>query len=151
MISKGAFAEYSEVEMLLGALPRDLRAKAVMKLELVRRDPSMFKYNKLRKHVIGKCATPDALALLDSDGACTVPGVSRYSVPAAVPLLRMAVVVNLAAIPKEETTAPVQATAEIPIAKAEYTIDTKMDNMMKPFDASTFQLCKANEPRYGGY
>jgi len=47
MISKGAFAEYSQVEMLLGALPRDLRAKAVMKLELDPRDPSTFKYDKL--------------------------------------------------------------------------------------------------------
>jgi hypothetical protein len=46
-ISKGAVAEYSQVEMLLEALPRDLRAKAVMKLELDPRDPSMFKYNKL--------------------------------------------------------------------------------------------------------
>jgi len=27
MINKGALAEYSQVEMLLGALPRDLRGK----------------------------------------------------------------------------------------------------------------------------
>jgi len=32
MINNGALAEYSQVEMLLGALPRDLGAKAVMKL-----------------------------------------------------------------------------------------------------------------------
>jgi hypothetical protein len=34
MISKEALAEYSQVEMMLRALPGDLRAKAVMKLEL---------------------------------------------------------------------------------------------------------------------
>jgi len=32
MINKGALAEYSQVEMLLGALPRDLRFRVVMKL-----------------------------------------------------------------------------------------------------------------------
>jgi len=49
MIDKGALAEYSQVEMLLGALPRNLRAKAVMKLELDPRDPSTFKYDKTPK------------------------------------------------------------------------------------------------------
>jgi hypothetical protein len=43
IISKGALAEYSQVEILLRALPRDLIAKAVMKLELDHRDPSTFK------------------------------------------------------------------------------------------------------------
>jgi hypothetical protein len=47
MISKWALAEYSQVEMLLGALPRDLRAKAVMKHELDPRDSSTFKGDKL--------------------------------------------------------------------------------------------------------
>ena len=54
MISKGALAEYSQVEMLLGALSRDLRAKAVMKLELDPKDPLTFKYDKLQKHVLVK-------------------------------------------------------------------------------------------------
>jgi hypothetical protein len=94
MIDKGALAEYSQVEMLLGALPRNLRAKAVMKLELDPRDPSTFKYDKLRKHVLDKCVTADALALLDSEGARTAPGVSPYSVPAGVPHPQMPVVIN---------------------------------------------------------
>jgi len=47
--------------------------------------------------------------------------------------------------------APGQATEEISIAKAEITIVTKMDNMMKAFEAWTFQLTKVNEPRYRGY
>ena len=151
MISKGALAEYSPVEMLLGALPRDFRAKAIMKLELDPRDPSTFKYDKLRKYALDKCATADALALLDSEGARTAPGVSPYSLPAGVPLPEMPVVVNLPAIPNEETPVPVQATQEITIAKAENTINTTMDNMMKAFEPWTFQLSKANEPRYGGY
>jgi len=149
-IGKGAQAEYSQVEMLLGALPRDLRAKAVKKLELDPRDPSTFKYDKLRKHVLDKCSTADALAVLDSEGACTAPGVSPYSIPAGVPLPQMPVVVNLPAIPNEETTAPAQATEVIPIAKAENTSDTKMDNMMKACEAWTIQLSKANEPSVRG-
>jgi len=63
----------------------------------------------------------------------------------------MAVVVNLPAIPNKDTPAPAQVTEEIPIAKAENMIDTKMDNMVMAFDAWTFQLSNANEPRYGGY
>jgi hypothetical protein len=45
MINMGALAEYSQVEMLVRALPTDSRAKAVMQLELDPRDPSTFKYN----------------------------------------------------------------------------------------------------------
>ena len=150
-INKGALAEYSQVEMLLGALPRDLRAKAVMKLNLDPRDPSTFKYDKFPKHVLDKGATADALALQDLEGACTAPGVSPYSIPAGVPLLQMPVVANLPAIPIEVTPAPSQAMEGIPIAKAENTIDTKMDDMMKPFEARTVRLSKANEPRFGGY
>jgi len=60
----------------------------------------------------------------------------------------MPVVANLPAIPNEETPAPAQAMEGIRIAKAENTIDTKMDNMMKASEAWTFQLSKANEPRY---
>jgi len=58
----------------------------------------------------------------------------------------MPVVVNFPAIANEETLAPAQATEEIPIAKAKNTIDMKMDEMMKAFEAWTFQLSKANEP-----
>jgi len=47
MINRGALAEFSQVAMLLGALPSDLRAKAVMKLDLDPRDPSKFEYDKL--------------------------------------------------------------------------------------------------------
>jgi hypothetical protein len=122
-----------------------------MKLELDPRDPSTFKYDKLRKHVLDNCANADALAHLDSEGARTAPGVYHYSIPAGVKLPQMPVVVNLAAIPNEETPAPAQAMEEIPIVKAENTINTKSDNMMKAFEAWTFQLSKVNEPRYGGY
>jgi len=47
MINKGAVAEYSEVEMSLGALPRDLRAKALLKLKLDSRDPWTFTHDEL--------------------------------------------------------------------------------------------------------
>jgi len=78
MIKKGALAEYSHVDMLLRALPRDLRAQAAMILDLDPGDPSMFKYNQLQKHVFDKCANADALAPLDSEGAHTALGVSHY-------------------------------------------------------------------------
>jgi len=63
----------------------------------------------------------------------------------------MPVVANLLAIPNEETPAPEQAMVEIPIATAENTIDTKLHNKMKAFEACACQLGNANEPRYGGY
>jgi hypothetical protein len=47
MIEKVALAKYSQVEMLLGALPRHLRAKAVMQLALDSRNPLTFSYNIL--------------------------------------------------------------------------------------------------------
>jgi hypothetical protein len=101
-----------------------------MKLELDSRDPLRFKYRKLRKRVLDKCETTDALALLDSEGARMVPGVSPYSIPAGVPPQQMSVVVNLPAIPNEGTLAPAQATEEIPFAKLENTTHTKKYNMM---------------------
>jgi hypothetical protein len=54
MINKGALAEYSTVEMLLRALPRDLRAQVVMKIDVDSGDPSRFKYDKLRMHVFNR-------------------------------------------------------------------------------------------------
>ena len=47
MTNKGGLAKYSQVEMLLGALPSDMKAKAVMKLKLDSRDPSTFKNGTL--------------------------------------------------------------------------------------------------------
>jgi hypothetical protein len=112
--------------MLLGSLPRDLRAIADMKRELDPRDLLTCKWDKLRKHVkanvLDKCLTANALSLPDLDNACMVPGVSPCSIPAVVPLLQMPVVLNLGAVLKEETPAPVHATEVIPIAKAENTI-----------------------------
>jgi hypothetical protein len=40
---------------------------------------------------------------------------------------------------------------EIPMAKAENTMNTKMNIMKKAFEARTIQLSRANEPRNGGY
>jgi hypothetical protein len=150
MIDKGALAEYSQVEMLLGAVSRNLRATAVMKLQQDPRDPSTFKYDKLRKHVRDNCATANALARLDWDGARKAPGVSAYPIPAGVPLPQMPVVINFPAITCEETPAPAPAMEEIPIVRADNTIDTKMINMMTVFEAWTFQMSNANEPGYVG-
>jgi len=47
MINKEALAEYSQMEMLLGPLPQDLKSEAGMKLEFDPRDPSPFKYSNL--------------------------------------------------------------------------------------------------------
>jgi len=93
MVDKGAFAVYSPVEILLRDLPRNLRAKSGMKLQIDLRVPLMFKYNTLSRHVIDPLVTTDALDLLDSEGACAVPGVSPYSIPVRVPLPQMLVVI----------------------------------------------------------
>ena len=66
MLNKGALPEYSQVEMLLGTLPQNLSANAVTKLKLVPTDPSTFKYDKLRRHILDKCVTANALSVLDS-------------------------------------------------------------------------------------
>lgn len=47
MIDKGVLAEFSQVEMLLGALTINLRGKFITNLELDPRDPSKVKYDKL--------------------------------------------------------------------------------------------------------
>jgi hypothetical protein len=151
MINKGVLAKFSQVQMFLGALPHNLKGKAVMKFKRDPRGHWTFKYDTLRKHVLDKCATGNALPLLDSEGARTVPGVSPYSIPAGVSLPQMRIVMNIPSIPNEVTPARAHATEEIPVAIGENTIDMKIDNMMKTFEALTFQLSKANEPRYGCY
>jgi hypothetical protein len=65
-------------------------------------------------------------------------GVSPYTILAGVLLKQMAVVVNLLAINNKETPAPAQAMVEIPIARAENTIYTKMDIMKMAVKVWTF-------------
>jgi len=151
MINLGAWAEYSHVEMMLGALPRDLRAKAGMKIKPDPIEPSTFKYNELWKHVLDNCATAYTLALPDSEGAQTAPGISPHSIPAGVALPQMPAMIILPAILSEETLAPGQAMEDKAITIAENSIDTSMDNMRNAFEAWTVQLSNANKPRYTGY
>jgi len=66
-------------------------------------------------------------------------------------LLHMPVVVILLAISSKDSPASAPATEENPIANAENSIDTKMDNMMNILKVSIFMLSRANEPRYCGY
>jgi hypothetical protein len=63
----------------------------------------------------------------------------------------MSVMVNLLAIHIEATPEPAHMKEEIPILKAECSMDTKMDNMMKAIEAWTFQTGTPNEPGYRGY
>jgi len=150
-INQGALAKYSQPEMLLWALWRELGAKVVMKLEQYPRDPTMFKYDGCRDYAPNKCVISHALQQRDSEGAHMAPEVSHYSTPAGVPLPQIPVVVNLPAIPIENTTEAVDAMEQIPITEAENTIDIKIDNLMKAFMGWAFQMIKANEPRYAGY
>jgi hypothetical protein len=64
------------------------------------------------------------------------------------PLPQVSEVVNLLVISNEEASAQAQAPEGIPITKAENTINTKMDNMIKALEAWTFQVSKVNELRY---
>jgi len=153
MINQGALAKYPQVEMLLGALPRYLKANAVMKLEVDLRNPSTFKYNKPQKSILDQCGTTNApaLAFVYSEAACAAPGVCPYSIEAGVPLLQMPEIVNLPEISKKETPAPAQAMEETRNARGENTIEIMIDNLMKAFEAGTFQLSNVNELRYGAY
>jgi len=67
IINRRALAKYSQVEMMLGGLPRDWTAKVVMKLELDPRDHSTSKYDKVQNHVLYQCGSTDSVALLDSE------------------------------------------------------------------------------------
>jgi hypothetical protein len=153
MNNNGAWAKDSQEELLLGALPRDLRANVLMQFKLPPRDSSMFKYDKFRKHFLDiyTTTTTDAIIVLDTEGACTVLGVPLDSILPRVMLPHMPVVVNLQVIPIKESPASVQATEENPLANAKNSIDTKMDNMMNTFKESTFMQSRANECRYCGY
>jgi len=123
--------------MLLGALLWDVTVKAAVNVERDSREPGIVIYDTLGKHVLQKSVTASTLAKLDLDEAHTAPGVSPYSLLAGVPLPQMPVVVNIPAFPSEETLTPVLATKELPIAKADNTIHTDIDNMMKAFSVWT--------------
>jgi hypothetical protein len=140
MITKGTLYECMRVETLLAALPKDLKGKAIVKLELDPQEPETFKYDSLHKYILDKCITADALALLDTDTAHMRLGVSAYSIPTGVPLPQMPSVTSTSqenepstAITTAVTTTP--STETTATAKQEETIDTKMDNMMKAFEA----------------
>jgi len=60
-------------------------------------------------------------------------------------------VANLLAIPNEMIVAPAQATKGIPIAKAENTIYTTMDNIFNTIASWVLQMSKVTEPRNRGY
>jgi len=110
-----------------------------------------FKYDKLCKHFLHKCDSTECLTILNWAVACTAQGVSPDAFPAGVLLRKMPEVVTVLAIPNQVSMAPAQATEEILIAKAENTIDMKMDNIIKAFQAWNWQQSKVNDPRYGCY
>jgi hypothetical protein len=137
--------------MLLGAFPRDSSTTVVMKIDLDLGDSTRFKYDTFCDHAFDQCATTDYLAVFDSQRTRTVPRIALYEIPNVVPVLPMRVVLILPTIPTEETLASPQATEESPIAKATNTIDKKMGNMMKVFEARNFRQSKVNETCNGGY
>jgi len=82
------------------------------------------------------------------EGADLVPIFSSRLVPALHPVTH-ASNIKLSAKPEGRNPALVQSTKEIPITNATNSIDTKMDYILKTFQASTFRMCKANEPGCG--
>jgi hypothetical protein len=99
MINEGAFAEYKQVESLLGALPSNLRVKVTMKLTLDPRDTSTLIYDTHFNHVLVKYVTPDALTLRDSESARTPAGFSPDPFQVGFPLPHVLEVVKLRLIP----------------------------------------------------
>lgn len=133
--------------MLLGAFPRYLGMKAVMKLRPDSRHPLTFKYNKHRNPSHHKCVNADPLTQVYLEGARLAQGLSPYSITAGVPLPQIPVMVIPPARPTDETPVRTQAMDEILIAKAESTVNTKIENILEAFDARIFKLRPVNEPR----
>lgn len=106
MTDTEALADDSQMHILLGDLPWELKANVVMKLELDPRNPSMFTYATLQKLVFNNCFHTYDRTILDLDGARMVPRVHLYSVRAAIPFPQMLALVNLLAICREEIPTP---------------------------------------------
>jgi len=106
MIKMGVLAEYTQVEMLLGAIPHNMRVTVLMKLKLRCRNPSILTYVNILKYVLNTSVTGNAVALIVMEGACSATEVSPYSVPAGVPHTQWPVVMNLPAIPSVEIPSP---------------------------------------------
>lgn len=151
MITKRAVAEDSQVAMLLRALQGDLCANAVMKIEQDRRVPVTFQFDKLQKHILSKCATLDALAILDLNGSHTAPAVSPYSIEAAITLLQIPVVVILQRIVDETTPVVGPLPGRLSHCYSQNTINRKMSNMIEDVDTSTCNITKPNELCYSCY
>ena len=120
-----------------------------MKLQLDSRDPLMFSYDELQKHAVVSCTTADAVTLLSSAVVCTALQVWPYIFTTGVLLPQVPQVVNLQTISMEETLALKQAMENVPISKAESTINMKIHTMMKIIHSWTFQQSKSNLPQYG--
>jgi len=86
MSNNWTMVEYWEVDILLGALPRDMRITLVGNLQLDPRDHLIISTDTLQKHVLHKRATTHTLALLDWESVHAVVGLYPDSVPAGDPL-----------------------------------------------------------------
>jgi len=91
------------------------------------------------------------LTQLNLAGTLTAQWISPDSIPAAVTLLQILLVVNHRAVHTEEIPAQAQSSKWLRIAWVEHMIDMEIDNMMTAFNAWTLQMSKANEPHYRRY
>jgi hypothetical protein len=158
MATNGTLYKFALVETLLGALSKDRKAKAIVKIKLDPWEHETFNYDSLHKYIHDKCLTAAALALLEANTTHTTLGVLAYSIPTGVPLPQMPSVTSTS--PENEqstdvttTVTTVPSTETTATETLKETIDTTMNSMMKAFEAWTFQLTKATNPRpqYTGY
>jgi hypothetical protein len=73
--------------------------------------------------------------------------VAAYPTPGGVQQPKELLLINLPAIPNQDTLAHEQAMPEVPIVKAKSTVNLKMDNMIVATMMCTIQMTNLNDPR----
>ena len=144
MFVNGSLAEYTRVESLMKALPRSLKAKAVVRLDMDPQQLATFRYDRLRDFLIAKCATADALPLIDSEETSTAQGISQYLAPALVVVPQLPIGVSPTSTAPKET--PTKTKTEE--ANVVEPFSSKVDESTKALEAFAFQLTRLDDPNH---
>jgi len=119
---RGMMVEYERTEMLLRALPKPLRRKAISKLGLNPLDPRTLEYGKLKGWIAARIAAAEALTIFD------------FLAPAAPPLT------TFPATPKTHTTFPALAISPTSIASPAPLAPTASTSSTDPTSTSAFPV-----------
>ena len=144
MFVNRSLAEYTRVESLMKVLPRSLNAKGMERLDIDPMQQATFRYDRLRDFLIAKCATADALALINSEETSTTPGITQYSAPALTVLPWLPIWVSPPSAVRKET--PTETKTE-----EAYVVEPfrgKVDELTGALEAFTFQLTRLDDPSH---